>query len=114
MIPAPKSYFEVVHQGLYLVTHGSNAYVTAKNLASVKPSISGKTGTAQTISDGHETTTLSFAGYSPSNHPQVVVALAIPGATNDNGEANITMAKQIFQAYWKTVRNSNQVDDSTN
>lgn len=114
VIPAPKSYFEVVHQGLYLVTHGTNAYVTAKNLASVKPSISGKTGTAQTVSDGHETTTLSFAGYSPSNHPQVVVALAIPGATNDNGEANITMAKQIFQAYWKTVRNSSEADDSSN
>ena len=114
VIPAPKSYFEVVHQGLYLVTHGSNAYVTGKNLASVKPSVSGKTGTAQTISNGHETTTLSFAGFSPSKNPQVVVALAIPGCTNDDGEANITMAKQIFQAYWKTVRNSSQADDSTN
>ena len=114
VIPAPKSYFDVVHQGLYLVTHGTNAYVTAKNMASVKPSVSGKTGTAQTVSNGHETTTLSFAGFSPSKNPQVVVALAIPGCTNDDGEANITMAKQIFQAYWKTVRNSSQADDSTN
>lgn len=114
VIPAPKSYFDVVHQGLYLVTHGTNAYVTAKNMASVKPSVSGKTGTAQTVSNGHDTTTLSFAGFSPSKNPQVVVALAIPGCTNDDGEANITMAKQIFQAYWKTVRNSSQADDSTN
>ena len=114
VISAPKSYFDIVHQGLYLVTHGANAYVTAKNLSSMKPSVSGKTGTAQTVSDGHETMTLSFAGYSPSKNPQVVVALAIPGCTNDDGEANITMAKQIFQAYWKIVRSSSTANDGTN
>ncbi|WP_367333620.1 peptidoglycan D,D-transpeptidase FtsI family protein [Limosilactobacillus sp.] len=113
VIPAPKSYFDLVHQGLYLVTHGTNAYVTAKNMSSLKPSVSGKTGTGQTVSDGHDTTTLSFAGFSPSKNPQVVVALAIPGCTNDDGEANITMAKQIFQAYWKTVRSSSTANDQT-
>ena len=104
VIPAPKSYFDVVHQGLYQVVHGSNTYITGKPLASVKPSISGKTGTAETVSEGHKTTTLSFAGYAPSNDPQVVVALAIPGCTNSDGEANLTMTKQIFQAYWKMVQ----------
>ena len=104
VIPAPKSYFEVVHQGLYLVTHGSNAYVTGKNLASVKPSVSGKTGTAETFYKKTPTSTISFAGYSPSDDPQVVVALAIPDVTNENGGANINMARQIFEAYWKTVQ----------
>ncbi|WP_373841468.1 peptidoglycan D,D-transpeptidase FtsI family protein [Limosilactobacillus sp.] len=106
VIPAPKSYFDLVKQGLYEVTHGTNAYVTGKTLSNVKPSISAKTGTAETVSEGHKTTTLSFAGFAPSNHPRVVVALAIPGSTNDDGEANLTMAKQIFNAYWKTVQSS--------
>lgn len=111
VIPAPKSYFDVVRQGLYEVTHGSNTYVTGKALSSVKPSVSGKTGTAETVSEGHETTTLSFAGYAPSNNPQVVVALAIPGSTNDDGGANLNMAKEIFNAYWKTVKSSKSVSD---
>lgn len=103
VIDAPKSYFNLIHQGLYLVTHGTNTYVTAGKLKDVTPSISGKTGTGETVSEGHETTTLSFAGYAPSNNPQVVVALSIPGSTNHDGGANITMAREIFAAYWKYV-----------
>lgn len=112
VIPASKADFDLVRQGLYEVVHGSNTYVTGKALSSVKPSISGKTGTAETVSDGHKTTTLSFAGYAPSNNPQVVVTLAIPGATNDDSGANMTMAKQIFQAYWKYVKSSKSVSSS--
>lgn len=104
MINAPKSYFDLIHQGLYLVTHGSSPYVTAGTMKSETPSISGKTGTAETVSNGHSTVTLSFAGYAPSDNPQVVVALSIPGASNDNSQANINMAKQIFAAYWKYVQ----------
>ncbi|WP_295728372.1 penicillin-binding protein 2 [uncultured Limosilactobacillus sp.] len=102
VIPAPKSYFDLVRRGLYLVTHGTNSYTTAKSLSSVKPSISAKTGTAETFYKKQSTETLSFAGYAPSDKPQVVVALAIANASG--GENNLTMAKQIFQAYWKTVQ----------
>ena len=104
VIPAPKSYFDLVRKGLYLVTHGTNSYTTAKSLSSVKPSISAKTGTAETFYKKQSTETLSFAGYSPSDKPQVVVALAISNASG--GENNLTMAKQIFQAYWKDVQSS--------
>lgn len=103
-IPASKADFDLVRRGLYLVTHGTSPYVTAKSLGTVKPSVSGKTGTAETFYKKHSTATISFAGYAPSNDPQVVVALAIPGSTNENGGANINMAKQIFQAYWKMVQ----------
>lgn len=102
VIPAPKSYFELVRRGLYLVTHGTNSYTTAKSLNSVKPSIFAKTGTAETFYKKQSTETLSFAGYAPSDKPQVVVALAIANASG--GENNLTMAKQIFQAYWKDVQ----------
>lgn len=104
-IPASKEDFNLVRQGLYQVTHGSSAYVTAKSLGTEKPSISGKTGTAETSYKKTSTYTISFAGYSPSDNPQVVVALAIPGVTNENGGANLNMAKQIFSAYWKMVQN---------
>lgn len=107
VIPAPKSYFDLVRRGLYLVTHGTSSYTTAKSLASEKPSISAKTGTAETFYKKQSTETLSFAGYAPSDNPQVVVALAISNASG--GEANLNMAKQIFQAYWKDVQ-SNKSD----
>lgn len=106
-LPIPQSYFDVVHDGLYQVTHGTSSNTTARQLAGVSPSVSGKTGTAETFSEGHETTTLSFAGYAPSDKPQVVVALAIDGATNDNSGANIDMAKDIFNAYWDMVKARN-------
>lgn len=108
VIDAPKSYFNIVQKGLYLVTHGSNTYVTGSALKSVTPSISGKTGTAETVTNGNTTETLSFAGYAPSSNPQVVVALAIPGASG--GETNLTMAKQIFAAYWKYVKAKSSSD----
>ncbi|WP_251574923.1 peptidoglycan D,D-transpeptidase FtsI family protein [Limosilactobacillus agrestimuris] len=111
-IPASKEDFDLVRQGLYQVTHGTSSYVTAKSLGSAKPSISGKTGTAETVTNGHQTSTISFAGYSPSENPQVVVALAIPGVTNENGGANLNMAKQIFSAYWKIVQDSKSTSNN--
>lgn len=105
-IPATAAEWKIVKEGLYDVTHGTSTYVTGKSLSSEKPSISGKTGTAETYYKNNSTMTLSFAGYAPSDNPQVVVALAIPGSTNDSSGANLTMAKQIFSAFWKTVKSS--------
>ncbi|WP_420214409.1 peptidoglycan D,D-transpeptidase FtsI family protein [Limosilactobacillus mucosae] len=105
-IPATAAEWKIVKEGLYDVVHGSSTYITGKKLASDTPSISGKTGTAETFYKNNSTLTLSFAGYAPSDNPQVVVALAIPGASNSDGEANLTMASQIFKAFWKDVKSS--------
>ncbi|WP_270371878.1 peptidoglycan D,D-transpeptidase FtsI family protein [Limosilactobacillus mucosae] len=105
-IPATAAEWKIVKEGLYDVVHGSSAYITGKKLASDTPSISGKTGTAETFYKNNSTVTLSFAGYAPSDNPQVVVALAIPGASNSDGGANLTMASQIFKAFWKDVKSS--------
>lgn len=105
-LPVTKSELNIIKRGLYLVTHGTDSNTTAKSLGSETPSISGKTGTAETYYNGNSTTTLSFAGYAPSDNPQVVVALAINGATDDDSGANITMAKEIFSAYWSIVKNN--------
>lgn len=105
-IPATAAEWKIVKEGLYDVVHGSSAYITGKKLASDTPSISGKTGTAETFYKNNSTVTLSFAGYAPSDNPQVVVALAIPGASNSDGGTNLTMASQIFKAFWKDVKSS--------
>lgn len=105
-IPATAAEWKIVKEGLYDVVHGSSTYITGKKLASDTPSISGKTGTAETFYKNNSTVTLSFAGYAPSDNPQVVVALAIPGASNSDGVANLTMASQIFKAFWKDVKSS--------
>lgn len=105
-IPATAAEWKIVKEGLYDVVHGSSTYITGKKLASDTPSISGKTGTAETFYKNNSTITLSFAGYAPSDNPQVVVALAIPGASNSDGGANLTMASQIFKAFWKDVKSS--------
>lgn len=105
-IPATAAEWKIVKEGLYDVVHGSSTYITGKKLASDTPSISGKTGTAETFYKNNSTLTLSFAGYAPSDNPQVVVALAIPGASNSDGGANLTMASQIFKAFWKDVKSS--------
>lgn len=104
-IPATAAEWKIVKEGLYDVVHGSSTYITGKKLASDTPSISGKTGTGETFYKNNSTITLSFAGYAPSDNPQVVVALAIPGASTDGG-ANLTMASQIFKAFWKDVKSS--------
>lgn len=105
-IPATAAEWKIVKEGLYDVVHGSSTYITGKKLASDTPSISGKTGTAETFYKNNSTVTLSFAGYAPSDNPRVVVALAIPGASNSDGGANLTMASQIFKAFWKDVKSS--------
>ena len=105
-IPATAAEWKIVKEGLYDVVHGSSTYITGKKLASDTPSISGKTGTAETFYKNNSTVTLSFAGYAPSDNPQVVVAVAIPGASNSDSGANQTMASQIFKAFWKDVKSS--------
>lgn len=72
----------------------------------IKPEISAKTGTAQSFYNGKETVNLTLASYAPSDDPQVVVAVAIPNLPVDAESNNITLAKQIYQAYWKYVQSS--------
>lgn len=100
----------VVRKGLYQVVHGTNTYKTGGSMASIKPEISAKTGTAQTFYNGNETVTLSLGSYAPSKHPQVVVALAMPNLGVNAESNNMTLARQIYAAYWKMVQSSSNID----
>lgn len=105
---------KVVTDGFYKVVHGTNEYRTGITLNQSKPSISAKTGTAQTFySSGKkgskpvETVTLSLGSYAPSNNPQVVVVVAIPNLPKNAESNNIKLAQDIYKAYWKYVQADN-------
>ncbi|MHA8111030.1 peptidoglycan D,D-transpeptidase FtsI family protein [Lactobacillaceae bacterium Melli_B4] len=114
-IPMTVAQKKVVTDGLYDVVHGNNTYRTGINLNTIKPEVSGKTGTAQTFyggKHGTQTVTLSLASYAPSKDPQVVVALAIPNLPTDAEDNNTNLAKQIYEAYWKYVQSTSSVSDN--
>lgn len=108
-IPMTNAEKKLVKRGLYQVVHGTNTYKTGGRLASIKPEISAKTGTAQTFYNGNETVTLSLASYAPSKDPEVVVALAMPNLGVDAESNNMNLAKKIYADYWKDVQSSSTV-----
>lgn len=108
------SQLDVVKQGFYQVTHGTLGWTTAKQLANVSPSISGKTGTAQsfyynpddpTNTDPPETVTTSFVGYAPSSKPQIAIAVVFPNLSSEKGNYNITAAQQMMEQYFAIEQN---------
>ncbi|WP_413627243.1 penicillin-binding protein 2 [Fructilactobacillus vespulae] len=105
-VPISTEQLDVIKQGFYQVVHGSNKYKTGGALQDISPEVSAKTGTAQTFYNGQETVTLSLVSYAPSDDPQVVIALAMPNLPADASVNNTTLAKQIYQAYWKDVQNA--------
>lgn len=118
-VPFTTDQLDVVHQGMYNVVHGNDGWTTAKPLASVSPSISAKTGTAQSFyydpdkpnnPNPPQTTTLSFVGYAPSNNPQIAIAIVFPNLSTEKGDYNLTLAKQMFNSYFN--KNDNKKDDN--
>ncbi|XIF20315.1 MAG: penicillin-binding protein 2 [Acetilactobacillus jinshanensis] len=107
-VPMTAAERNVVKEGLYDVVHGTNQYKTGISLDQIHPEISAKTGTAETYYHHQKTVTLSLASFAPSNHPQVVVALAIPNLPEDAETNNINLAKEIYKAYWADVAAKSQ------
>ncbi len=100
-IPNPPSQFKVVHNGMYLVTHGSRG--TAKTLGSLNYSwtkwdIAAKTGTAEVHGKIRNNKTL--IAYAPANNPQVAIAIVCPNLINRE-TTNLFIAGNIFDAYFK-------------
>lgn len=110
-IPWSQADLNVIRNGFYRVVHGSNGWGTAHPLKNVKPSISGKTGTAQTFyydpdhpnqKNPPELINATFVGYAPSNNPKIAVAVVFPGLDPDGeGTYNLQMAKEMVQDYFK-------------
>lgn len=106
VVEGTQDQWDVVKTGLWRVVHGTNTYRTGGSMASVKPEIAAKTGTAQTFYNNVETETLSAISYAPANDPQVVVVVAFPNITNTESNINTQTVKEVYEAYWKTVQSS--------
>lgn len=110
-IPWTQDELNVIHQGFWRVVHGTNGWGTAHPLKGVKPSISGKTGTAQTFyydpdnpnrKNPPELINATFVGYAPSNNPKLAVAVVFPGLDPDGeGTYTLQVAKAMVQDYFK-------------
>lgn len=112
-IPWTQDELNVVRQGFWRVVHGTNGWGTAHPLKNVKPSISGKTGTAQTFyydaehpnrKHNIELINATFIGYAPSKNPKLAVAVAVvfPGLDPDGeGTYTLQVAKAMIQDYFK-------------
>lgn len=106
----------VVKQGFYNVVHGSNAWGTAHTLKDISPSVSGKTGTAQSFySDGDSLTstiTSSFVGYAPSSDPEIAVAIVFPNLSESaTAHYNLNMAQEMIQDYFGSTDSSDTTSD---
>lgn len=110
-IPWTSDELNVIRTGMYRVVHGTNGWGTAHPLKNVKPSISGKTGTAQTFyydpdnpnrKNPPELINATFVGYAPSNNPKLAVAVVFPGLDPDGeGTYTLQVAKAMVQDYFK-------------
>lgn len=110
-IPYTPAELHVVRRGFWRVVHGTNGWGTAHPLKNVKPSISGKTGTAQTFyydpdhpnrKNPPELINATFVGYAPSSNPKLAVAVIFPGLDPDGeGTYTLQVAKAMFQDYFK-------------
>lgn len=110
-IPWTPSELDVVRQGFWRVVHGTNSWGTAHKLKDVKPSISGKSGTAQTFyydpdhpnqKNPPELVNSTFVGYAPSNNAEIATAVVFPGLDPElEGSYTLQMAKAMVQDYFK-------------
>lgn len=104
----------VIKQGFYQVVHGSNGWGTAHTLATLKPEVAGKTGTAQSfyydpenpgITDPPETSTSSFVGYAPASNPTIAIAVVFPNlSAGSEAHYNLSVAQEMFTNYFKLYK----------
>ncbi len=106
VVDGTSAQWNVIHDGLWKVVHGTNSWRTGSRLADLKPAVAAKSGTAETVTNGQETTTLSAASYAPTKNPKVVIAVAYPGSGSTNEAFNMESVKSIYQAFWKDVQSN--------
>ena len=109
-IPWSKAELNIIQTGFYRVVHGTNAWGTAHPLKNVTPSISGKTGTAQTFyydpdhpnkKNQPELINATFVGYAPSKNPKLAIAVIFPGLDPSmEGTYTLQVAKAMVKDYF--------------
>lgn len=122
-IPWTADDLNVIHQGMYAVVHGSNAWGTAHPLKDVKPEIAGKTGTAETFyydpdnpgnPNAPELINATFVGYAPADKPKLAIVVVMPGLDpNMEGTYTLQVAQAMVQNYFKEGQDKDNQDDTT-
>lgn len=93
----------IIKQGFYQAVHGSDAYTTAKDLASAKLDPAAKTGTAETVAENGEITINSnIVAYAPYDNPQIAISVMLPNLDEEHDDTNKAIAKDIINAFADT------------
>lgn len=93
----------ILREGFHQVVHGTDAYTTAKPLASAKMDLSAKTGTAETIAEGHPditTVNSNIVAYGPTDNPEIAISVVLPNLLDEKDHMNLTIAKEIMDTYY--------------
>ncbi|MET2065193.1 penicillin-binding protein 2 [Enterococcus faecium] len=93
----------ILREGFHQVVHGTDPYTTAKPLASAKMDLSAKTGTAETVAEGHPditTVNSNIVAYGPTDNPEIAISVVLPNLLDEQDHMNLTIAKEIMDAYY--------------
>ncbi|MDK4469026.1 penicillin-binding protein 2 [Enterococcus hirae] len=93
----------ILREGFHQVVHGTDVYTTAKPLASAKMDLSAKTGTAETVAEGHPditTVNSNIVAYGPSDNPQIAISVVLPNLLDEKDHMNLVIAKEIMDTYY--------------
>ena len=95
------SNMSILQQGFYQVAHGTSGLTTGRAFSNgAAVSISGKTGTAESyVADGQQATNTNAVAYSPSDNPQIAVAVVFPHNTNLSNGVGPSIARDIINLY---------------
>lgn len=94
----------IIKAGLYDVVHGNDPFTTGTILQGSKINASAKTGTAEreVYKDGQKVADVvnsNIIAYGPSEDAEVAFALMMPNLKDDDGHVNVTIAKEVLDAY---------------
>ncbi|MRI74341.1 penicillin-binding protein 2 [Enterococcus mundtii] len=93
----------LLREGFHQVVHGTNNYTTARSLADAKMDLSAKTGTAETVAEGHPdivTVNSNIVAYGPTENPEIAVSVVLPNLLDEKDHMNSVIAKEIMNAYY--------------
>lgn len=97
---------EIIKQGFYQAVHGTDAYTTAKDLASAKLDPAAKTGTAETVvsvnGQAVQTINSNIVAYAPHDNPQIAISVMLPNLDTEHDDTNKAIAKDIINAFADT------------
>ncbi|GAP02464.1 penicillin-binding protein 2B [Fructobacillus pseudoficulneus] len=95
--------WNIIKNGMYRVANGTDSHNTGSGLHNLNPKVYAKTGTAETITNGHTTYTDSVVAYVPGQ--PFAMSLAVPGLNSYLDGTTGKISSQIINAFWDIVLN---------